>query len=118
GDRACRRQTQGGNGVRELAGSVRRLGVAPRQGEFELDDTEAVGLAAEVLRQEPLRLRPVRRQLAGRSVPNADPVAELDLGAERDADERRERGVRVSLAKERRLELRVCAVERLVVPVE
>jgi len=49
---------------------------------------------------------------------DADAVAKLDQRADRKTDERRDRRVRVSLAEERRLELRVGAVERRVVPVE
>ena len=60
----------------------------------------------------------MRGELAGRGRAHANAAAELDLRADGDPDERRDGRVRVPLAEERRLELGVRAVERLVVPVE
>ena len=57
-------------------------------------------------------------ELAGRSGPQPDPAAELDLGDDGDPDERRDRGVRARRAEERTLELGVGALEGDVVPIE
>src|SRR5207248_11429911 len=59
-----------------------------------------------------------RSKLAGRGYANADAVAELDLRAARDPDQRRYGAVGVTLAIERLLELFVRTVEGAVVPVE
>ena len=45
---------------------------------LELDHAEAVGLAAEVRRQQPMRLGPVRGELARGGVADAQSAAELD----------------------------------------
>ena len=85
----------------------------PLERALELEHAEAVGLAPEVARQQPGRLGPHRGELAGRGRAHADAAAELDLRAARDADERCDRAVRVAVAEERLLELRVRAVEGL-----
>ena len=112
GDRPGRREPERGHRVGELARRVGRLRLALAQAALELDHREAVGLAAEVRRQQSLRLGPVRGELAGRGVAHAQPVAEVDRRADRDADERRDGRVGVSLAEERPLELGVRVVER------
>ena len=58
------------------------------------------------------------RELTVCDRPHPEARRELDLGRGRDADERRDGGVRPALAEERALELCVGAVEGVVVPVE
>ena len=90
GDRPRRREAERGHGIGDLSGRVRRLRLALAQAALELDDREAVGLAAEVRRQQALRLGPVRGELARRSVAHANAVAEVDHRA----DARRRRAAR------------------------
>src|SRR5439155_14188340 len=89
-----------------------------RERALELEHAEPVRLAAEVGREQAVRLGPVRGELAGRGRPDADPVPEVDLRARGDADQRRDRGVCMSAAEEGCLERAVGAVEGAVVPVE
>ena len=96
-----------GDGVGELARRVGRVACALLERALELEHAEPVRLAAEVARQQPVRLGPHRRELARRGRAHADAAAELDLRAARDADERRDGAVRVPFAVERLLELRV-----------
>src|SRR5215211_4284398 len=111
-------ETQRRHRVGKLPRRVGRLGPPAREVALELEDAEAVGLAAEVWGQETLRLRPVCGELTRYRVPHADPVAELDRRREGDADERRDGAERVARAEEGALELAVGAIEREVVPVE
>ena len=60
----------------------------------------------------------MRGELAGDERPQEQAVRELEGLRERETDERRDRDISSALTEERRLELRVRAVERLVVPVE
>ena len=76
------------------------------------------GSRPKFARQQSRRLGPHRRDLAGCGHAHADPVAELDLRADGEADQRRDRAVRMPLAVERALELLVGAREGGVVPVE
>ena len=85
---------------------------------LELEHAVAVDLPAEAGREQALRLGPVMRELARRCGAKPDPAAELDLGDDREADERRDGRVRVLPAEERALELGVGALEGAVVPVE
>src|SRR5438105_3820286 len=99
-DRCGGGETDGGDGVGELAGRVRRLGLPLRELTLELEHARAVDLAAEVARQQSRRLGPQRRELAGRVRTHAQSRAELDDGAARDADQWRDRGVRVAAAEQ------------------
>src|SRR5439155_26935309 len=88
-DRSGGREAERADPVSELARRVGWIGLPRRERALELDDAEAVALASEVLREEPVRLRPVRGELTGRGEAYPDPAAELDLRADGDADERR-----------------------------
>ena len=93
--------------------------VRPRlEAALQLEHAVAVDLAPEVAREETLRLGPVVGELPGRCGANADPRTELDLGHDRDPDERCNGRVRMRRAEERALELGVGTLERGVVPVE
>ena len=104
--------------VRELAGRVRRLVRPARERALELDYADPVGLAAEVPREKTCGFRPHRPELARGGGPHSDPVAEVDLRADGEADQRRHGAVRVALAVERALELFVRTRKGAVVPVE
>ena len=85
---------------------------------LELENAEPVRLPAEAGGQQPVRLGPGRGELARRRNPDAQSAAELHLRAERESDERSDRGVRVTAAEERGFELAVRALEDVVLPVE
>src|SRR5437588_484760 len=74
-------ETNGGDGVGELAGRVGRLLGPGLQLALELQHARAVDLAAEVARQQPRRFGPQRRELARRVLTHAEAFAELDRAA-------------------------------------
>src|SRR5581483_11517248 len=96
----------------------RRLLGSLRQRALELEHAQTVDLAAEIARQQARRLGPQRGELARRTRPHAQSLAELDDGRARDSDERRDGTVRVAVAEEPLLHVVERTVERGVVPVE
>jgi hypothetical protein len=104
--------------VGQLTRRVGRVGRTARQRALELEHADPIRLAAEVPREQTCRLRPHGGKLPRGSDPYANAVAELDLGADREADEGRDGTVRVAFAVEGCLELLVGARERAVIPVE
>ena len=118
GDRSRGREPDRRDRVRELGRRVGCLVRPARERALELEHAGSVRLAAEVPRQQPRGLGPHRRELARGGHPHADPVAELDLRADGEADQRRHCAVRMALAVERAFELLVGAREGGVVPVE
>ena len=117
-DGRCSRKAQCADRVGQLARRVGCARLVGQQGALELEHAEPVRLGAEPGRQQSVRLRPVRGQLARGRDPNPQPVGELHLRSNREPEQRRDGGVGAALAEERALELDVGPVEGLVAPVE
>ena len=117
GDRTGRREPERGDGVGQLGGRIGRLGLGGGELAVQLENEQAVDVAPELGRHQAARLGPELRDLAGHDRPEAD-LAELDVVARREPDDRGERDVRARSAEQGLLEIEIRRLERLVLPVE
>ena len=112
-----RREPDGADGIGDLRRRVGRILPARKRGP-KVENAVPIGFATEVARHQRGSLRPVTSELAVGHRPDPQPGGELELRRHRDAEQRRNGRVAATLPVERALELRVGAIEGLVVPVE
>ena len=117
GERRRGRKPDRADRVGDLGGRVRHVLLRAERG-TELEHAVAVGLATEPQREQAASLRPVAGKLTVGGDADANARAELALDAARQPDEGSDGRVRAALAEQRVLQLRVAALECLVVPVE
>ena len=86
--------------VGQLGGSVGSFDLLDAEDSLQLDYRQAIGAASELPRQDPVRLGPVSGDFTGRREADADAVAEIDLGAQREPEQRRDTDVGSLAAEE------------------
>jgi hypothetical protein len=117
GQRRRGREPDRADGIGDLRGRVGHV-LLRAERRAQLEHAVAVGLVTETRREQAARLGPVAGELAVGGDANTDPRPQLALDAARQPDEWSDGRVRAVLAEQGALQLRVAAVERLVVPVE